>query len=50
MVPTVGAHPHQWPVLKSRGAGSGQYPRGFAIDFGVPPDFVKVDGDLYWEA
>jgi hypothetical protein len=25
-------------------------PHGFAIDFGVPPDFVQVDGDLYWEA
>src|SRR4051812_28574619 len=24
-------------------------PRGFAL-VGIPPDFVKVDGDLYWEA
>jgi hypothetical protein len=26
MVPAVGAHPHQWLVLKRRVAGSGQYP------------------------
>jgi hypothetical protein len=25
-------------------------PKGFTVAFGTPPDFVKVDGDLYWEA
>jgi hypothetical protein len=25
-------------------------PHGFNLDFNRPPDFVKVDGDLYWEA
>lgn len=25
-------------------------PHGFKIGFGTPPDFVKVDGNLYWEA
>jgi len=23
---------------------------GFTVDFGTPPNFVNVDGDLYWEA
>ena len=25
-------------------------PKGFTVAFGTPPDFVKVDGDFYWEA
>jgi hypothetical protein len=25
-------------------------PNGFTVDFGTPPYFVNVDGDLYWEA
>ena len=24
-------------------------PRGFMVNFGTPPDFVKVDGEVYWE-
>jgi hypothetical protein len=24
--------------------------RGFTVDWGAPPDFIKIDGDLYWEA
>ena len=25
-------------------------PKGLTVDFGTPPNFVNVDGDLYWEA
>jgi hypothetical protein len=24
--------------------------KGFTVAFGTPPDFMKVDGELYWEA
>jgi hypothetical protein len=24
--------------------------RGFTVDWGAPPDFIVIDGDLYWEA
>ena len=24
--------------------------RGFTVDWVIPPDFTKVDGDLYWGA
>jgi hypothetical protein len=22
----------------------------FTVDWGAPPDFTKINGDLYWEA
>ena len=25
-------------------------PHGFELDFNRPPNFLKIDGDLYWEA
>jgi hypothetical protein len=37
-------------ICEAHTADAPENPHGFAIDFGVPPDFVKVDGDLYWEA
>jgi hypothetical protein len=24
--------------------------RDFTVDWGIPPDFTVVDGDMYWEA
>jgi hypothetical protein len=33
-----------------RHTAASEGPHGFKIGFGTPPDFVKVDGDSYWEA
>lgn len=24
--------------------------KGFTVEFGTPPNFMKVDGEVYWEA
>jgi hypothetical protein len=24
--------------------------RGFTVGWGAPPDFTRIDGDVYWEA
>jgi hypothetical protein len=37
-------------VCEAHTADAPDSPHGFALDFGAPPVFLKVDGDLYWEA